>query len=403
MSILIQHNTRDAIGEDAQKCNSRSLFFDRFSYPGAKDRGDDTPRKNWFQKFIARRSEQRSGNEWLPPKVLTLYGRLCSRLLVGMGNGVMENAGVTIDRYGWPYLPGSAIKGCARRAALAALRYRVDKNNGLEIDPDSPLATIWKSESSSSDALIKICLIFGWIELDWEVDSDKRSKSDLAWACGPDFLATWKIAAESLADQLGVKIPANKSEAPWECLPTYGGAIAFLEARPNRDPEFTLDVLTPHHSDYYASKDAKAEAMDNEDPVPVFFPAVKAQEADNYFSFPMLPLRFGNEERLDLAYRSLSVGLGFFGIGAKANAGYGWFDASVEFNQKIALVKHSAKISAEFENDLADFHSIGDSEKEDAILRLSDRLEDVRLWATTNSKLYQEVKTFAESQGISLT
>jgi CRISPR/Cas system CMR subunit Cmr6 (Cas7 group RAMP superfamily) len=42
--------------------------------------------------------------------------------MVNMAGGVMENAGLCLDRFGLPYIPGSAVKGCARRTALAALR-----------------------------------------------------------------------------------------------------------------------------------------------------------------------------------------------------------------------------------------------------------------------------------------
>ena len=43
-----------------------------------------------------------------------------SRLMVDLAGGVMENANLNLDRYGLPRIPGSAIKGLARRMALQA-------------------------------------------------------------------------------------------------------------------------------------------------------------------------------------------------------------------------------------------------------------------------------------------
>lgn len=52
------------------------------------------------------------------PNSLTFTAETASRLLVGLANGVLENAGCTIHpRFGFPIIPGSALKGIARDAA----------------------------------------------------------------------------------------------------------------------------------------------------------------------------------------------------------------------------------------------------------------------------------------------
>ena len=109
---------------------------------------------------------------------------------------------------------------------------------------------------------------------------------------------------------------------------TFAGTIAFLPAHPNADPGLELDVVTPHHTKYYESKDPNAVATDTEDPIPVFFPAVKPQGNDDHFTFPLIPLRLGLEADLTHAKTWLGHGLEIFGLGAKTAAGYGWFDAS---------------------------------------------------------------------------
>jgi hypothetical protein len=44
MPFLIPSDTRAVLGEDAEKCESRSLFMDRFALPGAQKE----ERKKWF-------------------------------------------------------------------------------------------------------------------------------------------------------------------------------------------------------------------------------------------------------------------------------------------------------------------------------------------------------------------
>src|SRR5208282_3126445 len=95
--------------------------------------------------------------------------QLQSRLMVNMAGGVMENAGLCLDRFGLPYIPGSAVKGCARRMAIQRL-----------IEVELP--------SVKSDLLIQIALAFGWGEQDWSSEkTDGRFKSDFAYAAGSDL------------------------------------------------------------------------------------------------------------------------------------------------------------------------------------------------------------------------
>lgn len=49
--------------------------------------------------------------------------RLESRMAINLAEGVIENAGICLDRlFGMPYIPGSALKGCSRHAALKSIK-----------------------------------------------------------------------------------------------------------------------------------------------------------------------------------------------------------------------------------------------------------------------------------------
>jgi CRISPR type III-B/RAMP module RAMP protein Cmr6 len=315
MAIFLPPETRNALGDGLLlRCNSRTLFKDRFADPAATDRTNPT-RKAWFDSMIARKAAHRPQATWLPAHAAQLHARLMSRLMVDLAGGVMENANVQLDRYGLPVIPGSAVKGCARRMALQALHDWLE----AKVDrpaPDDACAPCSEGFSNPAEMLAAIARIFGWTPEDWKTDKkDGHYKSDFAWATGGN--------QDLLQDA--------KSRKP--AFDTFGGTIAFLSASPNRDPLLELDVVTPHHTKYYQGE--LLTATDTEDPVPVFFPAVKPQGENDYFTFPLIPLRLAQPGDLDIAKRWLAQGLQLFGLGAKTNAGYGWFDASDIFQTNI--------------------------------------------------------------------
>jgi hypothetical protein len=173
---------------------------------------------------------------------------------------------------------------------------------------------------------------------------DWTSKSDFAWACGqPDVLAG---AATRLAIQSGWQIAERHSATPWEALPNFAGSVAFLPAYPvdfgkagpldslplglPEPGQLELDVVTCHHTDYYAG--GRPTATDTEDPVPVVFPAVAP---GHVFAFALKPLRRCVSQDVEYARAWLACGLSTFGLGAKTNAGYGWFACGSEIDRVV--------------------------------------------------------------------
>lgn len=343
MSLYLSPDTRAALGSDQQLlCENRSLFFDRFADPTL----EKEERKAWFnrgRKIGVSLDAKRDRSSHFPTATV-LHARLQARLMVNMAGGVMENAGLCLDRYGMPYIPGSTVKGCARRMALQALHDWC--TTGTRPTGEDICTNSCQPFTSPAEMLQIIALAFGWVEQDWstEKNRDKQDrqttwKSDFAWACGGED-DIWNVAASNLCSRLKAKIkdPAK----PWDSLPNFAGGVAFLPAYPSNDPGLELDIVTCHHGDYYSQKtDARGKllmpvALDTEEPVPVIFPAVAAQTATDYFTFPLIPLRHAGIDILTYARTWLSAGLETFGLGAKTNAGYGWFDASEAFNEAIS-------------------------------------------------------------------
>ncbi|MBK9138137.1 MAG: type III-B CRISPR module RAMP protein Cmr6 [Verrucomicrobia bacterium] len=373
MPTLMPSDTAAALGPEARNCDSRSLLLDRFCDPAAKEKD----RHQVFTRAMGKaaiRAKSAAWNSWLSepkPDQVTLHAQLQSRLMVNMAGGVMENAGLCLDRFGLPYIPGSAVKGCARRAALAALHewctaggQPAHKPTG----PDNPLASCCAPFATPANMLAAIARVFGWCEQDW---SDRSAQSDFRWACAGQE-ATLKAAAEALATPFHWPIEDRHRNTPWRSLPNFAGSVSFLPAYPvdlgktgkvdglpldvPQLGKLELDVVTCHHREYYSGNPAYASAPDTEEPVPVVFPAVAP---GHVFTFALVPLRGAKDPSypsdpsatpngkapfclLTFALAALRTGLEVFGLGAKTNAGYGWF-ADVTEAAKAQLERTSRK------------------------------------------------------------
>jgi CRISPR type III-B/RAMP module RAMP protein Cmr6 len=213
-------------------------------------------------------------------RIITFSATLGGRLLINMAGGVVENAGICLDRcFGLPYLPGSAVKGIARCQALWEIREsRLDEKANL---------------------LKEAMLLFGFGAL------DIARGGAIAWAAGSDLV-------REICGELG--------------LNELKGVASFLPAYPTKPPLLVVDIVNPHYRDYYGGK--RREARDDENPVPNYFPAV---EKDSEFGFAVLlnrePDAFGiaTETLLRQARLWLERAIKEKGAGAKTAAGYGWF------------------------------------------------------------------------------
>lgn len=340
MPIMMASDTGVALGADAKECTSRALLLERFADPGAKDED----RKHFFNRVLGLKASTVKAEAWegwlqplsQSPENRIVHAQLQARLLINMAGGVMENAGLCLDRFGIPYIPGSAVKGCARRTALAALRawceaggMPTDKPN----DEDDLLASACVAFSEPAEMLTAIARVFGWGDADWK-DPSNDSASDLAWACGNTHWQSLREAAQAGLSRIthgmgDLRFPG-----------AFAGSVGFLPAYPQKlecagtQPEglalslpplgaLELDIVTCHHRDYYEGKASHPQATDDEEPNPVVFPAV---QAGHLFAFPLLSLRGSAPSDVDSAAAWLAGGLRAFGLGAKTNAGYGWFD-----------------------------------------------------------------------------
>ncbi len=244
-----------------------------------------------------------------------LIARLKARLIVNAAGGVLENGGLCLDRTsGLPFIPGSAVKGCARKLALVKLQEE-------------------RTPEAKAGLLEQIAWIFGWGANDWRAGRKPAGNgqvgelhSDFEFACGEgnSWCSIRKVACGRLLNRLGIGTPKTPEE-PQVDLPSFAGAVHFLPAYPwQSDPGIEIDIVTPHHTDYYSHPHITT-ATDTEEPVPSVFPVVSSQN-EPLFAFLLARGPRGACGDLALAKAWLRESLALLGIGGKTAAGYGWFD-----------------------------------------------------------------------------
>lgn len=198
------------------------------------------------------------------------------RLIIGLGGkGVLE-FGITLHHTtGLPFIPGSALKGLCRSYALLTL--------AAEANIDT---TNTKQLTEFEDSLFE----------QQEQEAATASSQNLRHA----FCAIF-----------GSKVEAGA------CI-FYDGVLSEF---PN-GTLFTVDVMTPHFSQYYRASGGEAP-HDADSPIPVSFLTVRE---GTRFAFAIGLRRGVEDDNLrKQARRWLRAALYELGIGAKTAAGYGVF------------------------------------------------------------------------------
>ena len=248
-------------GEGFPRCESASLRLEKFVRLGKDDSGKETQRQE-IEAVVSK--HQRRIPQPIPKGGVRFVAKLGGRLIVNQAGGILENAGLCLHRhFNAPYIPGSALKGCARHAAWRVWH-------------ETPEGT------SKLDAAKDVAEIFGYPTGDTSLDDFLKAH------CGYDG--------------------------------HQAGKVAFLDAVPETTARLSVDLVNCHHGEYYAGK--RPEATDCESPIPNFFPVV---EAGARFSFTVVPCG-ASDALLDRARHFLVSAMTESGLGAKTAAGYGWFE-----------------------------------------------------------------------------
>lgn len=276
------------------------------------------------------------------------------RFIVGWGSNPALEAGLTLHHlYGFPYIPGSAVKGLLHHCAELEVMETVDPT-AAEFNKDQPLLldkdpAAWLAELINRLRLIKV--IFGSLHLEKaEVEIDNVTNL-FGEECPKPLLEVLKRKLDSQAGDL----KKRQQDLPdsWEkinqCIEylladSVGGLVRFYDAVPIPGQEnlLQIDIVNCHYSEYYSNANPFHPPSDDQQPIPVTFLAVRPRAA---FQFPFYIARWPScpardEEELQswdvlrgkapeeierLIECWLEAALATWGIGAKTAAGYGYF------------------------------------------------------------------------------
>ena len=218
-----------------------------------------------------------------PGQVAVVYGELQGRLIVNLSDSLVQNAGICLDRNtGLPYIPGSAVKGVARHAALARLR---------------------KGEWSIGEFM----RVFGSSDVDFGDKGELHNFADV-------------VSEEKR---------------------TIKGGVDFLAARPITEPTIVVDISNVHYPDYYQTGEVRDLA--NEKPLPNTFPAVE-KGVRYVFCISANGMGTVDADLFAKARAVLVEAITVHGIGAKTGAGYGWFKDVTEVME--AEARRQAEVEA---------------------------------------------------------
>ena len=217
-----------------------------------------------------------------PHSSISFNATLRSRLAINLSEGLVQNAGISLDRiFSSPLIPGSAVKGCARAFAVSELKAC--------------------PEDEREELFDKFLKVFGYTAADFDLNFTKLQRFG--------------------------KAPYNEDAQGWVC---------FLPASPTGGHQLEVDLTNVHTPDYYTKNGEAGQekhlAASGENPKPNYFPVVAA---GTKFSFglalkPRVARHSDAVSILEEAERWLKGALEVVGIGAKTSAGYGWFSVDAE-------------------------------------------------------------------------
>jgi len=269
-------------------------------------------------------------------KCSTTIGILKGRLAINLDDGLIDNAGICLDRlHGSPYIPGAAVKGACRHAALDELN--------------------WASNKDKKELLDIFCAVFGAVEGNFKKNGDLEAFKNIG-------------------------CPKNL---------TRKGSITFMHAYPINEANIVVDITNAHYSEYYDTRIPEDLAI--EQTQMIFFPAV---EVGAQFAFCLILNNKNEHSRaLDMAKRWLRTAITERGIGAKIAAGYGWFSIDEEKLREIEQSERAErKLAAQIEEKK---RKEADAAKAEATRRSSLSPEEL----ATEDLLQQNDQKFAADAG----
>jgi CRISPR-associated protein Cmr6 len=364
-------NVQRLFNKCTKECNP-SLLLDKFTRPCKSEEQKDEIKKvidsssQDLKEQFDQATKQRS--DFLKSFKAQCWNRITtSPLALHLSRSTpLENAGLCLHRiYGFPYIPGSALKGMAHSYAVTIwLSTEAAGKNDIE------KMRIWE----------RIIKVFGSAPSPW---FDNPKPKD-----GP-------VLVQKAEKILGIQLLPDNPEERKNKIKEWNrsGSVIFHDAWPSQLPQIIVDIVNNHHPDYYSEKSDEGPG-DWENPNPVYFPAFSTGVEFEFALSHRSLIATDSNESLDLARLWLDGALTYLGAGAKTNSGYGAFK-TIESQPSVLPDTAPLKI---FETTLtlvtpAFLAGANPKKEEDCDLRPATLRGLLRWWWRTLHSGYLDVKT----------
>lgn len=215
------------------------------------------------------------------------------RMVVGLGcESVYETSMTLHPVYGFPYIPGQAVKGMVRSWIIQEVFGGYEQN-----------------AYKDSEAF---CRIFGCPETYTFIVRDEN---------GNPVKEKGKDKKETVKSYL-------KKD--------YQGAVTFFDAVPVGAPKLIVDVMNPHYGPYYSDDSGNTPPADYFNPIPIYFLTVDSGAKFQFIygirenkNINIEGDNLGDGSLLNIINRYFEEALTEKGIGAKTSVGYGNFKSIV--------------------------------------------------------------------------
>jgi len=307
--------------------------------------------KKWFEEYTSMISELSNSHHYT--------GKTVWRMVVGWGSNPAFETGIQLHQfYGFPYIPGSSVKGLLHHTAEMKLVEDDKADNLIEIFANSPDYTKAPDNTALTfiNELKMIHILLGSIA----VDKPKNNNDSYGPECPRSILERWKnITKDKDIDA----IADNDLKNSWKAFKkdisflltdqdNTCGLLTCFDAIPDPSGDNILqkDVLTSHYKDYYNNTKPPS---DDQNPNPILFLAVAPQKKFHFFfrfrSLSKSILTFNhineqeyqnndlnpfNDKLIQLFKDTLKTALEETAAGGKTAAGYGYFKEIIEITNK---------------------------------------------------------------------
>ncbi|MBN1271076.1 MAG: type III-B CRISPR module RAMP protein Cmr6 [Candidatus Aminicenantes bacterium] len=322
-----------------EKTKSPKKFIDHISNCVQKVNADKNFYRDWCEDY-------KKTLDSVQGTVSFLNFKTVWRLIVGWGTNPALETGIQLHHlYGFPYIPGSAVKGVLHHVAELSL---IDSDWRMPgKDEEATAEKIKALEKAVGDAEL-VRIVFGSLFIKkhtMEINNDNK-KEEYGFETPLKWFENWKNNWDAY---LGIK--KENSQTLLERIKKLaseehtGGMITCFDAVPaeeefNKQNILQADILNCHYSKYYGGENHPPS--DDQDPNPVTFLTVKPETT---YIFPIrlqtipdsegrddeekerirILKDFGKNRLMELVKSWLEKGLSEWGIGSKTAAGYGYF------------------------------------------------------------------------------